>query len=1590
MNKIFTRQNKQLTPIFFAFLLFAFGLSNNAQAQTAFTATYTLIGDGNNVAALPYNGAPQMGIDVGDLLKVGITSTSSSGNFRGNDWPTANAVDTGKYIQLNIEANNGFEFEISEVNFGVGHSSTGPSVFEWRGSHNAFVAPIDNYTSLNSGVSNSSGILTTPSTNSSWTNNVLNLSSIYQNQTGNVVLRIYGYNASSSGGTGGLQGNLTITGFYSLAGVTNPEPSNHVTALSAGNVFDIAADISWIDSDTSNNAAPALGYLIVGERGSSSHTAPVDGTPISNDFSWNNGLAYFNVADIGGNNGYTFTNLDAQTNYNFFVYPYSNTGVNIDYKTSATVPNISITTLGAPDTILYESFTTDPTSGSMWSIYNGGGATTWSHNAAGLMRMNAFSNSCNANDWLITGPIDMDSYVSKRFNIEVARGFSGNDLYMLYSNNFVGGNPDSAAYTWDTIQVFTNSATLFSQSSITSATGTNGYIAFVYKPATTSCAQWDVVDFLLVGDQQTVILPCDAPDSISVSNVSQTIANLTWNGGSAISWEVEFGPSGFAQGSGTGTIVSTNSASYTFNGLSPSTTYDVYVSGICANNSSMFVGPVSFTTASPTVTCPTPANVNVDASVIDSIVISWTSGGSPIAVLQIAEFVQGSPSFTQASQTITTSSNPYVYTGAMPNTDYVLLVQDSCPGLGLSQEVGPIAFSTASYTCQNPTNLQAGNIAFTSAEISWIQASNNLSIDLEFGPSGFNQGSGTLMSNVSTPYSLSGLNHSTSYDVYIVGNCNFGTQSMVVGPITFSTDTPSCTGATQIAASFITTSGADITWTSGSNVDSTYLEYGVSGFTQGTGIVLNNVTSPVVLSGLTDDTNYDVYVTEYCQFGLSNTATPITFQTDTIVILNGLSDLIISEYGEGLSNNKWIEIFNGTGADVDLTPYVIATYANGATTPSNELDLSGTLPNNSVFVVANNGSVAQVLNLADTTHPVTFFNGDDAIALLKNNLLIDVLGEIGQRPTPGWSVGGVTAATVDHTLVRKATVCSPNSNWSQSAGTTAANSEWLVYPANDFSHIGFHIQACVTLTSCDAPSNISVSNVSSTAATISWTSGGSTIWNVEYGISGFTPGTGTFLTTGSNPLNLNLLDPATSYDVYVQDSCFSIGTSAWEGPINFSTASAAPVPVYPIGLINQVNANGVLDSNGVYCSIIGIVHSSDHGTPPSNAFSLFDSTGAFSVFKSGGFNPPYTVTLGDEIQLWGTLGDFNGLGQILPDSMKVISSGNIVPEPEIVTSLGEFTESRLIKVEHVRLASPGNWPTPGVSRNLVLILPDGSTIEMRIHGRSGVVDTYPNAPSGTFSVTGIGGQFMSSIPKLGGYQLIPRFADDIDTTKPASPSIFINEVMTNNTSTTQDNAGDFDNWIEIYNDEDEVVNLGGMFISNSFFLKTFHQFERNNADLNIPAKGYILLWADDEVNQGSSHLPFTFTNMGDEVILSNIDGNTIDSIAIPVLDADVSYGRESNAASNWIEFTTATPNAANVTTSLNKLTYTNDDFIIFPNPSTAKAIYTNKVVSGSIYNLLGARVSTFENSRKINIEGFTPGIYLVKTSNGETQKLIVK
>ena len=235
----------------------------------------------------------------------------------------------------------------------------------------------------------------------------------------------------------------------------------------------------------------------------------------------------------------------------------------------------------------------------------------------------------------------------------------------------------------------------------------------------------------------------------------------------------------------------------------------------------------------------------------------------------------------------------------------------------------------------------------------------------------------------------------------------------------------------------------------------------VDGIEETAGLLVKVVAPGVQVAnftGLNPEQTYYFKIWPY-----TNSGAAIDYKTDgavpqveaTTAVAPPIPAIYFSEYIEGSSNNKALEIYNGTGSSIDLSLLTVNTYANGSTTVTNFFTGTGTLVQGATFVIGNSGAAAGIASKADVTSSVTYFNGNDAVELVYDGRTIDIIGVIGTDPGTAWDVAGTTNATIDHTLIRKLNITTGNTNWAASAGTDVNDSEWVVKDIDYFENLSF-------------------------------------------------------------------------------------------------------------------------------------------------------------------------------------------------------------------------------------------------------------------------------------------------------------------------------------------------------------------------------------------------------------------------------------------------------------------------------------------------------------------------------------------------------
>ena len=338
----------------------------------------------------------------------------------------------------------------------------------------------------------------------------------------------------------------------------------------------------------------------------------------------------------------------------------------------------------------------------------------------------------------------------------------------------------------------------------------------------------------------TVVAPptCPAPTALTASGLTASAATLSWTaGGTETAWNLEWGATGFTQG--TGTLVSgLSAASYSASGFSSCTAYQYYVQADCggATGTSTWAGPFSFTTTGETsapvcgasfsyptcggnyavnenqtwTICPTAGNF----ATVTFTAFATESSFDPVYIYNGNSTAAPLIASTNGPPIGANSGEPAGgYWGSAIPGPFTSTSQDGCITIrflsdGSVQQTG-FAFSVSCApppTCPAPTGLTASSITETDASLSWTAGGNETSWNLEWGTTGFTQGTGTLVSGLSAAsYSASGFSSCTAYQYYVQADCGGATgTSTWAGPFSFTTFCPCITDYTLNGAGTIT------------------------------------------------------------------------------------------------------------------------------------------------------------------------------------------------------------------------------------------------------------------------------------------------------------------------------------------------------------------------------------------------------------------------------------------------------------------------------------------------------------------------------------------------------------------------------------------------------------------------------------------------------------------------------------------------------------------------------------------------------------------------------------------------------------------
>lgn len=592
---------------------------------------------------------------------------------------------------------------------------------------------------------------------------------------------------------------------------------------------------------------------------------------------------------------------------------------------------------------------------------------------------------------------------------------------------------------------------------------------------------------------------CPDPDMLMVSNVLETSVDLSWTEtGSATLWDIEWGAAGFTPGTGT-TVTGLTVTTYMLTGLTAGTSYDFYVQSDCgANGTSNLIGPFNFVTAVQGATCSAPFAMTVET---DCSVATPTTFD-----FSIGEDIDAA------------GENP------------------SCDGFG---NFGYWVSFTAPAVGSVIFNFGAG--------------ADNIGLEILDTCGGTSLGCfNNIFDDGDSSDIISGLTPGNTYVAVLWRDTQAGSADVCIQ------EGPTCTFPTDLGATNFTIDGADLSWTENGTATVWNVEVVPAGDAPTGTPTATGVSNPYSVTGLMSNTDYDFYVQADCGGGdSSDFSGPFTFTT--------ACDVFTPDYIEQFDTiipDCWDEADSGdatTGpGDFGAGSWIADEFINiGTNDGAYKINLFTT--GKSDWILSPTFDLTGGPFQVEFDFAITNWNSSTVAGSLGSDDIVQLL--ITQDGGASWT----PLLTFDSTSVVPLPGITPVVTLEAYAGQTVQfgilGSEGTVDDPEDIDVFvdNFRVRGIPT---CPEPTDLTATNLSLTSTEIGWTeSGTSTVWNIEYGVAGFTPGTGTLVTgVTTNPYVLTGLTSDTQYEFYVQAECDPSNLSSFAGPGDFFTGYCESVP----------------------------------------------------------------------------------------------------------------------------------------------------------------------------------------------------------------------------------------------------------------------------------------------------------------------------------------------------------------------------------------------------------------------------------------------
>jgi hypothetical protein len=752
-------------------------------------------------------------------------------------------------------------------------------------------------------------------------------------------------------------------------------------------------------------------------------------------------------------------------------------------------------------------------------------------------------------------------------------------------------------------------------------TGTDSFIALRHSMDTAS---------IFIDDVAWEPIPCFAPSDLYAANISTDAADIGWTENRyATQWQVRYGITGFDTTGVSPVLVNTNP--YLLSGLSSNTTYDFYVRAYCgAGDSSVWAGPESFTTTS-----------------------------SESGILPFIEDWESNHGLRKTDGLIYQDTNYYYWSfetshqseGRLRWGDEARQSHDGAGALTMDKypNTGSYAINYAILTLDlsDYTTNSDLELWFWWADHSdedhqrdkvWVRGS-----DSDDWVEIYDLNPATTSDN--TYQSVSGLdidatlaNASPAQTVSATFQLRFGQEDNSFTPgdgISFDdiiVKTSDCASPSDLIAGNITTTSTDLSWTENGGAATWEIRTGIAGFDT-TGVAPTIITQkPYTLNGLLPDISYDWYIRAICDGPeYSDWSGPGTFTTEldenlaaTLPFLEDWETQHGSRNTDGLiyESNSYSWSFEtsvqaeGTVSWGDQT--MQAYQGNGALTMDK-------YPNTGVYAVNYAVLTIDLINYTSSSDLELSFAWVDHSDEEHSNDKVWIRGSDIDEWVEAYDLEPSSAGDNSYQLVSGIDIdallaaASPPQTVSSTFQLRLGQEDNSFTPGDGISYDNIRIEA----STCPAPSNQSVSNITLNTAFLQWTENGvSSSWEIMVDVAGFDTTGYTPQAIANNPYAISGLSVGTSYEWYIRSTCGGGDNSNWVGPHSFTTQfddiSAATLPF----LEDWETQDGIRNTDGFMYEetsynwyFITNIQGDGNASWGTNAWQAYEGNGALTMDK---------------------------------------------------------------------------------------------------------------------------------------------------------------------------------------------------------------------------------------------------------------------------------------------------------------------------------------------------------------------------------------